>query len=577
MMLLHVKKRFLRFVFPFGFLLLAACASVTSLSGGDKDVEPPKIVKQIPENLSINCKTAQLQIFFDEYVELDNPQENFLISPPLKEIPEYTVQGKSILIKFNAPLDSGVTYIFSCNGAVKDLREGNVLPQTVFVFSTGSYVDSLSLTGWVRDAVTLESVENAGVMLHKNQTDSALMTQIPDYFTMTDKRGRFTFRYLAAGEYALSALLEKNRNYLFDQKAEKVAFCSHPVQPYYIPPADTTTKADSAQTENIHPDTAAEISYPLDTLYLFEEEDTVFRFLKRELKSECIHTFSFQGEAFDFGLRQTSDLDTTAQYLVEYSPDRDTVTVFFIGNLCPHKVDFELTANGRVWDTLSFNPAENPALRRRQTAQADTAKRTLNLINRCRTELNMRPMIEFPYPVLKADLDRLKLFEETKKDTVEVPSGAAFADENRRFLRFDYPFREQTRYRVVCPDSVFESYLGHVNDSVMMDFSTKSSKNYGTLKIDFRFFEQNHYILELLDADLRTLRQDFCTFDSVVTYSYLLPGKYKIRVIGDENGNRRRDSGHYLSRIQPERVCYFSKTIEVMENWKIEERFEVIF
>ena len=43
----------------------------------------------------------------------------------------------------------------------------------------------------------------------------------------------------------------------------------------------------------------------------------------------------------------------------------------------------------------------------------------------------------------------------------------------------------------------------------------------------------------------------------------------------DGNNNQKWDAGNYVQRLQPERVFYFEKTLEVMPNWKIEETFSV--
>ncbi|MDR1791983.1 MAG: Ig-like domain-containing protein [Bacteroidales bacterium] len=553
-------------------LFFASCASIGTLTGGDKDVTPPQILSQEPDNQSIEFNSPQIKLTFDEYIELDNPMDNFLISPPLKDMPTYTIKGKSLIIKLNNSLDSNTTYIITASGAIKDLTEGNLLPITQWVFSTGQYIDSLSITGYLKDAITLEPIANAGVMLHKNATDSALMIQMPDYYTVTDEKGHFVFHYLADHEYALSALVEKSRNYLFDQKDEKVAFCSKSVRPYYLPPPDTTAiSLDS----NISQKEIQIIENQNDTMYLFAQEDTVFRFLKRELKAEFTHSFSFHGKVDSFKLQQISDLDTLVGYLVQTNTSQDTVTVYFTRPIVPHRVDFELIVNSQIMDTLTINLMEKLAGTRH--SKSDTTVKRLNFQDKCNTELNILPSIVFFYPVDSADLEHFILIEKTKKTSDTLPLKVYFADSNLRILQFDYPFKEQANYSIFCPDSMFCSYHGHFNDSIKITFSTKSAKDYGTLKVNYHFFEEKHYILELLSENMQVLQQDFCTFDKSITYSYLKPAKYKLRVIADNNNNKKWDSGHYLSRQQPEKIIYFEKIIEILPNWKIEEEFEVNF
>lgn len=63
-------------------LLMNSCAKIVTPSGGPKDTDPPKVMKVEPENNMVNFDSKQIRIYFDEYVTLNNPSENVLISPP---------------------------------------------------------------------------------------------------------------------------------------------------------------------------------------------------------------------------------------------------------------------------------------------------------------------------------------------------------------------------------------------------------------------------------------------------------------------------------------------------------------
>ena len=76
------------------------CANVVSPSGGPKDKIPPVVLSAIPENQSTNFQGKDIHITFDEYVTLNNPNSNIMISPPLENNPNYKLSGKSLIIKF---------------------------------------------------------------------------------------------------------------------------------------------------------------------------------------------------------------------------------------------------------------------------------------------------------------------------------------------------------------------------------------------------------------------------------------------------------------------------------------------
>ena len=595
------KHKFYHFItYLLVIVLFTACAQMVSLTGGEQDVTPPTILKQEPPNYTTQFKASQIRIYFDEYVVLDNPSENFLISPPLKNQPEYILKGKSLIIKLNNELKENTTYIITCNQGIKDLTEGNFLPLTTFVFSTGYYIDSLSFIGTVKDAFTMQPEEKIGVMLYKHDEDSALLKDLPYYYTTTDREGKFKFTNLADGEYQLYALLDKNKNYLFDQKDEKVAFFTDLVRPIYIaPPANQadslqtdSTQVDSMQiivnqTDSLQIDTTQTdstqsdstlvptINYAANTLYLFEEQDTSTRFIRREFKGNYRHDFVFKNEIRDFKINQISDLDTAITYLTEYNSTKDTISVFLTA-ISHKQIDFELFANDQLLDTITFDPSHKGTSSRRAAQRADTAANYLTFTEITKGELHKNPAIMFALPVQKFDLNRCILVEERKDKSDTIPIDCHFTDSINRILTFKYAFKEKTNYTILCPDSVFYSYFGTCNDSISIKFTTKSSKDYGAIRIAYQFYEENNFIVQLLSEKLDVIQEDFIRFNKRITYSFLPAGKYRIRVIVDANNNKRWVSGDFHQRQQPEKIIYFEKTLDLAPNWRMEETFEVV-
>ncbi len=561
-------------------LLFASCAQQATLTGGEKDVTPPVILNQEPPNNTTKFNASQIHLYFDEYVQLANPSESFLVSPPLKNQPEYTLKGKSLIININNQLEENTTYIITCNQGIKDLTEGNFLPLTTVIFSTGDYIDSLSLAGKVKDALTLLPEEKVGVLLYKQHEDSALLRDLPYYYTTADKEGKFLFSNIAQGEYQLYALVDKNKNYLFDQSDEKVAFSTKLVKPIYIPVHnDTTDSSDTVDTTSDQQDSVIvpRIDYSENTLLLFQEQDTTIRFLKREFKGNYRHDFIFKNGINDFKLNQISNLDTVINYLTEYNKTKDTISVFMT-TISHDLVDFELLANDKILDTISFNPSQVSAFSSKRLSQkTDTVANYLKYTEVTKGELNRDPNILFAFPVDRFDLTKCILIEERKNGNDTLSIECYFADSIRRSLAFKYPFKEKTKYTILCPDSTFWSYYGSCNDTIEISFTTKSSKDYGSIRINYQFYEQTNYILQLLSEKLNVIQEDFTTYNKNITYNYLRPGKYRVRVILDANDNKRWDSGNYNLRQQPEEVIYFEKTIELTANWKIEETFDVVF
>ncbi len=578
---LHNKKFYFYWTIIL-LLLVSSCAQQATLTGGDKDVTPPMILKQEPANYSINFNAKRIQIYFDEFVQLNNSSETFSLSPPMKNPPEYSLKGKSLLIDIKDTLKENTTYIINCNEGIKDLTEGNSLPLTSFVFSTGSYIDSLSFFGSVKDAFTMSPVEKIAVLLFQHNEDSTLLKDEYYYYTVTDNQGHFRFSNLASGKYHLCALNDKNRNFIFDQTDESIAFFSDLVEPVYIPvPVKDTLSVINADT-TIVPDSipAFTLDYEEYTLWMFEEQDTSLRFLRREFKSDYRHDFIFKNPIRDFNLNQITQLDTVISYLTRFNKSKDTISIY-LTSISDDLVDFELFANEQLLDTITFNPSQKGSAggggRRRGAARAaaDTAKVFLTYKIITRGELHKDPCIEFLYPVQSYDLSKFLLVEhlKSKSDTMSVE--AYFADSLKMRLAFKYPFKEKTQYEILSPDSIFCSYFNFCNDSIKIDFTTKSQKDYASLLINYQFYEKNNYIVQLLDEKSNVLQENFLSSDEGITYTYLNPGKYRIRAIEDGNNNKKWDAGKYTIRKQPEKVFYFDKLIDVPANWKVEETFDV--
>ena len=577
---LHKKKRYIQWAIAL-LLLVSSCAQQATLTGGDKDITPPVILKQEPANRSTNFTGKRIQVYFDEFVELANPNVTFMVSPPMNNPSEYSLRGKSLVIDIKDTLKENTTYTIICNEGIKDLTEGNFLPATSFIFSTGDYIDSLSFVGSVKDALTLSPMEKVSVLLFRQNEDSTLLKDTFYYYTLTDKDGQFLFSNLASGKYHLCALKDKNSNYIFDQPDESIAFFSDWVEPIYIPvpikDTDTLYSSDSLLLSDTVP--AFEIDYETYTLRMFEEIDTAMRFLRREYKSNYRHDFIFKNGIEDFRLNQISHSDTVITYLTQYNKSKDTISLYMT-SISDNSIEFELYANQRLLDTITFNPSQKAATgggRGRGTARQseDTAKTYLTYKMITQGELHKDPCIEFMHPVKDYDLSKFWMVEHLKNRSDTMSIDCYFVDSLKMRLAFKYPFKEKTRYEIFSADSIFHSYFGLCNDSITINFTTKSAKDYGSLRIAYKLQKQQSYIVQLLDEKGNVIQEDFLSSDAMITYTFLNAGKYRVRAIEDANENNQWDSGEYTTRQQPENVFYFEKTIDLPANWKIEETFEV--
>jgi len=149
-------KRF--FAYSFLFLIaiaLVQCARRGRPTGGPKDVTPPVLLKAEPANMTINFEENKIRLYFDELVKLEDVQEQLIVSPPLKYLPDITPQGganKFVEIRIKDTLQENTTYTLNFGQSIVDNNEGNPSSFLTYVFSTGDYIDSLAVKGAIRDA-----------------------------------------------------------------------------------------------------------------------------------------------------------------------------------------------------------------------------------------------------------------------------------------------------------------------------------------------------------------------------------------------------------------------------------------
>ena len=161
-----IMKNFARNILYFvTVVLLCRCANIVSPAGGPKDDKSPVVLEAMPANNSTNFKGKTIHITFDEFVTLNNPSNNVLISPPMNKKPTFRTSGKTLIIKFEEPLRANTTYSINFGDAIKDLHEGNVFKGYTYNFSTGDKIDSLSIKGKVISAATLKPAEKFFVAL----------------------------------------------------------------------------------------------------------------------------------------------------------------------------------------------------------------------------------------------------------------------------------------------------------------------------------------------------------------------------------------------------------------------------
>ena len=211
-------------------ILGSGCAQIVSPTGGPRDTIPPVLLNATPRNGTVNFKDNRITLSFDEYVQLQKLQENLLISPTPKIIPNIDFKLKTVTIKIRDTLEPNTTYRFDLGNSIQDINEGNPLRNFSYIFSTGSYIDSLQFSGKVQLAETGKPDSTMLVFLYKDLDDSAVLKHKPKYIARLDSSGNFKFQNLPEGIYNVYALKDASGQKIYYSKDEIFAFADSVVK-----------------------------------------------------------------------------------------------------------------------------------------------------------------------------------------------------------------------------------------------------------------------------------------------------------------------------------------------------------
>ncbi len=209
-------------------LLLSSCANIIPPSGGAKDSLPPNLISALPKDSAINVSPKLITLTFDEFVSLQDINNNLIVSPTLKNLPIVDNKLRNVTVKFKDSLEANTTYSLNFGNAIKDVNEGNILKNFRYVFSTGNTIDDFSYKGkvFLAEKGTIDST--LVVILHNNSSDTAIYKNRPRYYAKLNGKGNFEFNNLSGGYYSVY-VLPNDFSKKYDDSTKLFAFRTEPI------------------------------------------------------------------------------------------------------------------------------------------------------------------------------------------------------------------------------------------------------------------------------------------------------------------------------------------------------------
>jgi hypothetical protein len=547
----------------------------------------------IPAMGSLNFRGKRLEITFDEFVSLDQVSEKFIISPPMKKKPQVYTKGKGIIVEFEEPLRENSTYTLFFQDAVRDLNEANILDNFEFVFSTGSTLDSLAVTGNVYSSLSLEVPEKTSVLLHRNLADSAVRKSMPDYISGIDQNGYFRISNVAPGQYRLYALADEDNSRSYNLETEMFAFHDTvitvtPERNYLPVPKDTVKSVITAASKPEVPQRAAasKPELPLRTgrhqLFMFRA-DRKARYLassNREMKYKLNFILSLPPDSLKF----LFDIPgaPAGSWFTETNAGRDSIRIWITDSTLYSQPQMTTLLTYPFTDSLGMTVSRTDTVPLRFSAPrpARTArikKPVFTYESRIKTG-DLRPSEKIAFsaatPFRPPDTSRIKLYELADSKRKKISYNFHPDPVNSCRYEFSAPLAQGKQYLLIADSASFGNIYGEVSDSAGFKFTVRDPESYNKLTLDISGFAGSR-ITQLLLQDEKVIGTVRGTGDGKVVFPLLDPGIYRLRTIYDLNSDGRWTSGDFSTGRQPEPVSYYGQEIDLKAGWNADNSWDI--
>ena len=580
---------------PAGIVLLSlffpwGCANTTTPpSGGDKDTIPPVITKvyPLPGTVDVPVHKAKVRFTFDEYVKIKDANGVFL-SPPLEKKPKAVIKGKSVEVSFESDLDSNTTYTLDLTGAIADNNEGNLFPGYTLVFSTGSQIDSMCMTGLVQDCNTLMPLKGATVLLYKDQADSAVFLKRPVAAAKTDDWGFFSLRNIKDTVYRVYAIKDANNNNLYEAESESIAFL------------DTLFRPSTVYNDSLYEfkkfdmkDTLLCLARKTDVeLNVFREKPTKQMIVKKERVGLRTAYLTFMAPGTNVHSLRIKGLPKE-KVISQFNPVRDSLEIW-VNDQRKMPDTLFLQINYDKTDTTGVLKAtdETVKLPLDKKLKAELMKSssyskdrkhqdTIAVMTTTSDPTTIEQYgfgIEFKYPLIEEAWDSLKF--KMRNPRQQESTGKVIVTRDSTNLRKysvmpEQPFQTGFDYTLKIPHRMFRDINGYYNDSTELKVTLPTDEKLGSITLDLKGVNQK-YIIDLLnDKRNKIIRTLIVEKDGPVLFPYIKAGSYCIRMTQDVNRNNLVDTGNLLEHRQPEKVRFFKVEDQFMI--KVLEKAEMVW
>ncbi|MTI41042.1 Ig-like domain-containing protein [Fulvivirga lutimaris] len=570
-------RRILKQAFYVGlFITSIQCANQTAPTGGPRDEDPPELVTSNPSNEELNVSTQSITFEFNEYIKPNTAKEQIIITPRLTQEYEVNVKKDRLIIELSEPLSENTTYTINIREAVQDITESNPPDNLKIAFSTGAFLDSLSITGVINNQLTNQFVDDYSIYLYDASDTLDIFNGPPLYVTKTNEIGEYLLENLKSATYNLFALKDKNKNFIADVKSESYGFYSSPIV------------LDSSNNN---------VDFTIQKLDVRPIEQISAR------QNGTTYEIKYNKNLKSYNLEFLDSVEIFSSFTDEY---QSTLRIYN-----PQNIQDSLLTFIHITDSVNNSSIDTVFVRFEETSRSPLdfiANSTLEKV--FVNEPIIKSSLTFSKPIATLNTDSLYVYIDSltiirpdsshlqwnySKDKLEInmpldPSLFSSSSETAK------PPTSAPKQKLVKPDSLLtsdstkqEPPKPDLKPHLYFGFGTFISPEADTAKImkkELSFTKPDAYGIMLVEVEtsktsyiVQLLNKNNEVVDSkknLKKFSFINvpPGDYKLRVLIDSNHNGEWDPGNILEKRDPEPVIFYLNSEEkdlltIRANWEL--------
>ena len=589
------------------FAALWGCAAIGNPDGGAFDETPPKITGSHPKNGATGVNSKKVSIDFNEFIKLENPNDNVIISPPQIEHPEVKVTGKKIQVELFDSLKPNTTYSIDFSDGIIDNNEGNQLGNYCFRFSTGDVIDSLEISGYVLNAQDLEPIKGITVGLHSDLSDSAFLTKPFERVSRTDAAGHFNIRAIAPGKYRIYAVSDMDQTFSFSQRNERIAWMDSVI----VPTFEIAYREDTIFNDDGSVDTTLLVKYthfmPDDiTLLAFTPTPTIQYMSKAERATHEKFTLQFSLPVDSMPLIKGINFDENDAYVLQHSERYDTLTFWMKDSTVYYKDTLILSVSylatdtagllSPTTDTLKLSPKKTRAkiLKEQAKIREEDQKqleKKLKKLEKAGDSLGIVKLLTPQKEFLKSTLTSGSGLNLYKDITLQFTEPVSFVSDSAFHVQLkqdttwlDIPFeieqdtlnilkysiyaewRPENTYQITIDSASIVGLYGLHNDKIKSTLIYSELTRFSKMTVNVANPKPG-YTVNILNGQGLAVRSSKLE-NGTAEFFLLNPSTYFISMFDDVNGNDKWDNGEYDEKRQAEGVWYINRSFTLRPDWE---------